>query len=638
MPPDSWLGNPATRHYEIAVTNVDGTGTKRLTNNIQLDHYLAWSPDGSLIAFIANPQEYYPRNGGQLYTMAADGTDVQLLTPSLDTVGLFPPVWSPDGQRIAVVVNEGDLTGFGTITPMALYLIDADGSRAMRVAQTFGAPTWAPDGSELAFISANGSGEKGVYAVRPDMTGLRLITPRSASRISWSPDGSEILLYSGAVHVVRPDGTGLRQLDVTRWPLHTILASWSPDGARIVIHYWRDDLNGPGDNLVFTIKRDGTDLRLIARRELEFGQYGYSHWEGRWVAARQARDDISRDLAACGQGFVVPQPEENPELVKECETLLRLRDTLAGSAELAWNALTPIGDWEGITIGGTPLRVQALTLQDRGLTGSLPPELGQLTDLRKLDASNTGYTETVWNVLTGSIPPELSNLKKLQTLDLSRNFLSGSIPPELGDLMSLESLELENNLLSGALPEELSKLTNLEVLILRHNRLSGEIPAVLGQQPSLRALDLSDNQLVGSIPPGLGEFLSLRRLNLSRNRLSGDIPPELGSIASLWYLHLDDNMLTGSIPPQLGQLAQLDGLYLQRNSLTGSIPAELGQLTSLRWLHLEHNELTGSIPVELRALTNLDYPGLLPNTLSGCLSAELPEEWVMWSGLPRCES
>ena len=500
-------------------------------------------------------------------------------------------------------------------------------------------------------------------------------------------DGSEILLYSGTVHVVKPDGTGLRRVDISRWPFQTILASWSPDGARIVIHYSRSNLNGPGDNLLFTVDRNGADLRLIARREPEIRDRntGNSH-EGRWVSAYGARDDVSRDLAACGEGLVVPQPEANPELVQDCETLLRLRDALAGSAELAWNAQTPIGEWEGITIGGTPLRVEELVLQDRGLTGSLPPELGELSELRMLDASNTGHSETVWNVLTGSLPPELGNLKKLQTLDLSRNLLSGDIPPELGNMTSLESLDFDHNLLTGAPPRELNRLTNLTVLLLRGNLLSGEVPSALGQLPSLRALDLSHNRLSGSIPPGLGGSASLRRLNLRGNRLSGEIPPELGSIEGLWYLHLNDNMLTGDIPPELGQLTQLDGLYLQGNALTGSIPAELGRLTRLRELHLERNaltgdipaelgpltqvrelwlqhnaltgnippelgrltqlrtlylhenDLTGSIPVELSALSNLNGPIFLPNSFSGCVAVGLPDVWITWSGLPRCES
>ena len=37
--------------YELGITGVDGTGKRRLTNNTQFEHYPAWSPDGSKVAF-----------------------------------------------------------------------------------------------------------------------------------------------------------------------------------------------------------------------------------------------------------------------------------------------------------------------------------------------------------------------------------------------------------------------------------------------------------------------------------------------------------------------------------------------------------------------------------------------------------
>jgi len=97
------------------------------------------------------------------------------------------------------------------------------------------------------------------------------------------------------------------------------------------------------------------------------------------------------------------------------------------------------------------------------------------------------------NQLNGSIPTELGNLSNLSGLDLGDNKLSGSIPAELGNLSNLEELYLGWNQLSGSIPPELGNLSNLQVLDLGYNQLSGSIPVALGNLSNLHYLDLGDN-------------------------------------------------------------------------------------------------------------------------------------------------
>ena len=54
----------------------------------------------------------------------------------------------------------------------------------------------------------------------------------------------------------------------------------------------------------------------------------------------------------------------------------------------------------------------------------------------------------------------------LRTLDLSGNVLEGSIPKEIGDLSDLEVLYLNDNRLTGQFPRALEKLTKLRILWL----------------------------------------------------------------------------------------------------------------------------------------------------------------------------
>ena len=75
--------------------------------------------------------------------------------------------------------------------------------------------------------------------------------------------------------------------------------------------------------------------------------------------------------------------------------------------------------------------------------------------------------ELGFNNLSGSIPPELGDLTYLQEMDLHLNELSGSVPPALGNLSELTYLALYfNEDLAGPLPDTFTSLDNLQALFL----------------------------------------------------------------------------------------------------------------------------------------------------------------------------
>ena len=359
----------------------------------------------------------------------------------------------------------------------------------------------------------------------------------------------------------------------------------------------------------------------------------------------RVRSEIGEPLPAiylaalCANGIAVPESQDNRGLVKDCEVLLAVRDSLAGlrGTPLNWSADIPISDWVGVTVSNgrvTELALSArhlmgtisprlaqlseltgLFLHGNTLTGTIPPELGQLTQLRMLALE--------FNELTGAIPPELGQLSELKWLFLGYNGLTGAIPPEVGQLGHLEHLALNDNALTGAIPPELGQLSHLEHLALNGNALTRTIPPELGQLPHLKNLSLNDNALTGTIPPELGQLTQLVRLNLDTNQLIGPIPPEVGQIDHLESLWLGDNALTGTIPPELGQLTQLRALSLHNNELTGTIPPELAKLRELKVLIFGHNALTGPIPPELGQLNQLEGLYLSNNALTGPIPPEL---------------
>ena len=139
----------------------------------------------------------------------------------------------------------------------------------------------------------------------------------------------------------------------------------------------------------------------------------------------------------CANDGAVMDAANRPGLVSDCAALLAMQNTLAGSATLNWSAELAIEDWAGVTVGGPPGRVTGLDLRYYQLSGTIPAELGRLTNLQVLDLSG--------NQLTGTIPGDLASLTNLQELRLSDNYqLTGCIPDGLEDVPSndLEGLGL----------------------------------------------------------------------------------------------------------------------------------------------------------------------------------------------------
>ncbi len=267
------------------------------------------------------------------------------------------------------------------------------------------------------------------------------------------------------------------------------------------------------------------------------------------------------------------------------------------------------------------------------------------------DVGHVSHLEMDQNRLQGAIPPELGDLAELRVLVLYANWLTGAVPVEIGNLTHLVSLGLGINLLDGTIPEELGNLADLELLDLSHNQLNGPIPTDLGRLVMMSYLDLSDNQLTGPIPLELGNFPALWIARLNDNQLSGPIPPELGQLNNLCHMDLSDNQLTGSIPPELGDLINI-GWCRNSPSITSDLAmlkvgidspyagsSSAGPRTSRRppqpttgYLNLSGNHLTGEVPVQLGEIEDPSGVYLSCNMLSGDFPPEVSRV-IRWGSI-----
>jgi Tol biopolymer transport system component len=164
---------------------------------------------------------------------------------------------------------------------------DGTGIRKLPGLEDFGAPLLSPDGKLLAVQGAGG-----LYVARTDGSRVRLVA-KNAYDASWSPDSKRLVFtldacegrgddcYLAYDHIadlgsVGVDGRGFRRL--TRTGFYEGEPDWSPNGRTIAF---------AGDAGVYVMDADGSDARVLVRgaavpewapdgRRLLVG--GQAHW------------------------------------------------------------------------------------------------------------------------------------------------------------------------------------------------------------------------------------------------------------------------------------------------------------------------------------------------------------------------
>ena len=264
-----------------------------------------------------------------LYVANLDGTNDRHLVSNVASA----PSWSPDGAAITYVhcvvggPPFGDCSGDWGVT-----VVHADGSHKTRLTDGGSDPTWSPDGNWIAFVS------NGISVIRPDGTGERqlLSTTDSLGDLDWSPDGTRIAFSMGGggatcvpvcdghVYVMDADGSNLRQ--ITFETGEQLDPAWSPDGQRIAFAASPVGEVSPPDGVIYTVRPDGTGLTKITenprgasgRRQ---GRDTAPDWtpDGKIVWVQDPGDPGNADGSGTAEIFLMNSDGSEPVLLFEGE-------------------------------------------------------------------------------------------------------------------------------------------------------------------------------------------------------------------------------------------------------------------------------------------------------------------------------
>jgi Tol biopolymer transport system component len=185
------------------------------------------------------------------------------------------PVASPDGRRIALVMNV--TYGAPDLAEGDLFVANRDGSGLVRLTSMPGLehqPAWSPDGSRIAFRSVR-DGRGDVWVLDLASGQATNITPDPVPLTgderypAWSPDGLRIVYTStitgnAELWTMADDGSGKERLTTT--PAYEARPAWSPNGGWIA--FTQRHPGGTTDLVVVTDEgRDYVRLELSGEQE-----------------------------------------------------------------------------------------------------------------------------------------------------------------------------------------------------------------------------------------------------------------------------------------------------------------------------------------------------------------------------------
>ncbi|MCY4121586.1 MAG: S9 family peptidase, partial [Acidobacteria bacterium] len=367
---------------------VDGTGNRQLTRGSANASAPAWSPDGSIIAFLAARGDE-PEPKAQVHFLYADGGEAWPVTGHDEAVRAFS--FAPDGSELLLLAQDGLpeeeeerrkehgdaevvdgsyqmthlwLQDIGDMTQPSLAGNLAPGP-ARRLTEgdfTVANPDWSPDSRQVAFETrpnptANDGWRSDIRVVDVETGEARLLHENGGSDTAprWSPDGSTIAFASNAtptsntlhskLYLAAAGGDGPTRVLLDDFDRNFTVPTWAANGRQV---FWPT-----GDGTSTGLFRVSVESGAVVSESAPGGRN--SQWElskdgTRWVWVHTSPDWPAEIYTAAADGEPVRLTDANAWLRDEGVALGAVETVrwTNGDGETVEGVLTkPVGYEEG---------------------------------------------------------------------------------------------------------------------------------------------------------------------------------------------------------------------------------------------------------------------------------------------------
>ena len=232
---------------------------RKLTDNDWEDEYPVWSPDGTRIAYSANPKGNY-----NIHVMEATGAGAAALTSFSSNER--SPAWFPDGKSIVYSREIKKLLGKKT----TLYKVDIQTKISKKLipgySKTHAIPNVSPTDPLITFTAKRLRGWDSAMFNWSTKEVEFLEKGGKSCRARFSPDGKKLAYTSsradgkGDIWLMDPDGSHKFRL-TERDQTYDYFAAWSPDGRYIVFNSSKQhDHNGDWQLMIINVQTKKTVL------------------------------------------------------------------------------------------------------------------------------------------------------------------------------------------------------------------------------------------------------------------------------------------------------------------------------------------------------------------------------------------